>query len=127
MSVTDILARTRRTAVIDGCAYVYRKPDALMWAESIGQGVVAMLEATAGDVKQAEVNLRKYRDNMQRAERLCRLALVSPRIGDVTDPEADVIAWADLGEHREPLFAEITREDSEQAQNFPEQSTEQTG
>lgn len=106
MTVDQILERTTFVETIDGVDYRMRKWNTMMAMELQGERVFGLLEG-------AESVARGVGDDLSPADVLemvagyLRVGMVSPRLGDVTDVEADTICIADLGDHALLLVSAI--------------------
>lgn len=123
--VQKILERTQRSEEIDGVRYVVRRATGAMYLQAFGSGFLGMIEAADDKPKTADIDA--VLANFENMRKLCAVAMVSPRMGEVTDASADVIAWADMGDHQKKVFDLVTGGIAEKAVGFPLPSEDQGG
>jgi len=122
-NVNSILDKNRRTLTVNGTEYVIRIPGAMQFLRALGAGALNISDpdgasggATGAEVRQLEI-----------AEAVLRLVMVSPKLGDVTDPESDTISLDDLGPDADVLLAEVDKIVGGDVEGFRQSSEAATG
>ena len=114
--VAKIIARTQREAEIDGIVYVVRRATGRDFIEAYGQAALGMVEA-ASDATKGDA--RSILEGFEKMEAICRLCMVKPKLGAVSDDATETVAWADLGDHQKRVFDLIVGNTFEAARDFP--------
>ena len=115
-TVSGILGRSHVTVTLDGLEFVLRAPTMGLLIDALGPGAMTIVEsASSGDLDVAEAH-----DMMAK---VLAVALVTPKLGDVTDAENEVISWIDLGDFGPRLYAALWKTMGDKVENFTESST----
>ncbi|HUS82338.1 MAG TPA: hypothetical protein VM013_03660 [Dehalococcoidia bacterium] len=120
MSVESILAKNRRKLTIDGHEFIVRHMTAGMTVEALGPGAIEVVDM-AGDrvVRLKDDDLFRGWDVMRK---ILKVAMVDPKLGEVSDEKAGTISWEDLGELGPKLHAAVTRDEVQDVADFPQPS-----
>ena len=98
-SVDKILDRTQFTEEIDGIGFVLRLITAQVAAQVINNRVLGLV--ASGKTPDAEMEPKRIAELTAGYLTAC---MVSPKIGEVSDPETDTIAITDLGDYGEKIL-----------------------
>lgn len=128
-TVAQLLEQTQFTREWDGITFVLCRIETPDWLRVMGpqgfgliRGAIQEDESQKIEQRYSELDLDKQQEIQREFLRLC---MVSPRIGDVTDDDADTIRMDDLPAKYETLIMAAMLEESgvaAQVADFPESS-----
>lgn len=114
-SVSKIVEMTQYTKEIGGVDFVLRRINPMIALRVYGKGLFGLVRAANTPVEARSVYLEKTDDaqHQKHIREMLRLCMVSPRLGDVTDGDADTITFDDLdmSGYAAAVVAELTKTD----------------
>ena len=119
-TVDQILEQNHVSIPLDGMTFVLRKITAQVLFAAVGGKAVSLLEAIQAAEESEDRDVGEF---YRVIKQVLEIAMVSPRLAETTDSEADTIGWLDLGDYSGALFNALWQATQpEEASNFPESS-----
>ena len=113
------------TLTVGGVDFLCRKLTAPVAAKVLGSKVLGIVR---GAMEKGSKPANEQ-ENLAVIREYLAACMISPALGDETDPDGDVISFEDLGNLGVELFGEIMKESGwmDQASDFPMPSEGETG
>lgn len=123
-AVEQILAKSRVTLTVDGVPFEVRRITAPVAIKVLGSKAFGLVRGAMTDAKREATEEEK----LKLIHLYLTECMVSPRVGESSDPEADTISLDDLGNMAFDLFNELMAASDwkEQVGDFPAPSEEPT-
>jgi len=120
-TIHKIFERNRRVHDIDGIEFVCHRWSASLAIEAFGANAFSLV-GDGGNKTRVEVDAAQLGDRQQVVERVLRVAMIDPVIGDADDEGRGVVTMRTLGDLAYTLYEQILGSTVEEAANFPESS-----
>ena len=122
-TVDQILEQNHVEVELDGMTFVLRKITAQVLFAAVGGKAVSLLEAIQANDESGNQDVGEFYSVIKQ---VLEIAMVSPRLAETTDSDADTIGWLDLGDYSTSLFNALWQAtEPQEAANFPESSRDQ--
>jgi len=121
-TVEKILERTQFTEEIDGVEFTLRLITAEVAARVLGAKALGLVKASGGVPKELSEDAI-----MSTVTKYLEACMVSPKIGEVSDPETDTISMDDLGEFAGKILMIVFRKSGFEGVGNFNGSSEDTG
>lgn len=129
-TVSKLIERNIAVHVLDGMAFKCHRVNAGLCIEAFGVGCLAVVgDGTERRVEldAKHVNKQLGGDGQAAMQKLLKVAMISPKLGDADDEKNDTVTWRTLGDYGPRLFQAVMGQTNEAAQGFPESSEVPTG